>query len=41
MIGFNHHTLDTEFTVQENELKSLCNILYINSNTTKNFGIEE
>ena len=41
MIGFNHHTLNTEFSVRENELKPLCNILYINSNTTKNFGIEQ
>jgi hypothetical protein len=41
MIGFNNHTLETEFSAQEYELKTLCNILYINSNTTKNFGIEQ
>jgi amino acid transporter len=41
MIGFNGHTLEDEFSVKENELKSLCNILYINSNTTKNFGMDK
>lgn len=40
MIGFDDHTIENELNKAAPEFNELANILYVNSNSSKNFGVD-